>query len=157
MNFRRFATLTLIFGFILAWAARSAAASEQTAVMATVHQFVDGLNKGDDEAVIAACTSPASIIDDFPPHMWRGSTACADWIHAFDAANKQNGITAGVVTLRTPWHIDVTGDRAYVVVPANYAYKQNGKPVIESGSILTVTLKKIAARWRITGWSWAQH
>ena len=51
----------------------------------------------------------------------------------------------------------VTGDRAYVVVPANYTYRQRGKQVTESGSIMTVALKKVAAHWRITGWSWAMH
>jgi ketosteroid isomerase-like protein len=154
---RRFAVLTFAAGLIFVFGRGAAAGSEQTAVIASVHQFVDGLNKGDNKAVIAACTSPASIIDDFPPHVWRGASACADWVAAFDAENKRGGIANGVVTLHTPWHVAVAGDRAYVVVPANYVYKQNGKPGMESGSILTVALQKIAARWRITGWSWAQH
>jgi ketosteroid isomerase-like protein len=154
---RRSLILALVAGYVLVLAGGASAKSGQSTVIATVHQFVDGLNKGDNKAVIAACTSPASIIDDFAPHVWRGPTACADWVNAFDTTNKQGRITDGVVTLRTPWHVDVTGDTAYVVTPANYAYKQNGKPVLESGSILTVALKKVGADWRITGWAWAQH
>jgi hypothetical protein len=157
MDFRRFAILTLTVGLILVFASGSAAASEQTDVMASVHQFIDGFNKGDAKTALAACASPTSIIDDFPPHEWHGPTACADWSTAYDADAKKNGITDGIVTLRTPWHVDVTGDRAYVVVPVNYTYKQNGKPVTESGSIFTVALKKVAAGWRITGWAWARH
>ncbi|MDQ6768152.1 MAG: hypothetical protein M3Z41_10125, partial [Candidatus Eremiobacteraeota bacterium] len=65
--------------------------------------------------------------------------------------------TDEIVTLGTPWHVDVTGDRAYVVVPVTYAYKQNGKPGMESASVFTVALQKIAAGWRITGWAWAKH
>lgn len=157
MDFRRFASLALTAALILVFAAGSAAASEQTSVMASVHQFIDGFNRGDAKTALAACASPASIIDDIPPHEWHGPTACADWANAYDANAKKNGITDGIVTLGTPWHVDVTGARAYVVVPVKYTYKQNGKPVIESGSVFTVALKKIAAGWRITGWTWAQH
>ncbi len=157
MNFRRSAMLTLTVGLILVFAAGSAAASEQIAVMATVHQFVDGFNKGDVKSALAACASPASIIDDIPPHEWHGPTACSDWSSAYNANAKKNEITDGIVTLGTPWHVDVTGGRAYVVVPVTYTYKQKGIPVTESGSIFTVALKKVAAGWRITAWAWAQH
>src|ERR1700730_3346570 len=153
MNFRRFALVTLHAGLILVFAAGSGAASDQTAVMAKVHQFVDGCNKGDTKSALAACASPASIIDEFPPHEWHGPTACADWSNAYDANAKKEGITDGIVTLGAPWHVDVTGDRGYVVVPVKYAYKQHGKPVIEPASVFTVALKKVAGGWRITGWA----
>ena len=157
MNLKRFVTVTLAAGLILALVGGPARASEQTKVMATVHQFVDGVNKGHAQTAVAACASPASVIDDIPPHEWQGPTACADWASAFAAANKKNAITDGIVTLGTPRHVDVTGDRAYVVVPANFNYKQHGKPVAEIGSIFTVALKKSATGWRITGWAWAEH
>lgn len=134
-----------------------AAASEKADVMATVHQFVDGINKGDLKTAFATCAAPSSIIDEFPPHAWQGATACADWANDFDAYNKKNGITDAIATVGKPRHVDVTGDRAYVVVPATYAYKQKGKPVTESGSTLTVALQKVAAGWRMTGWAWSKH
>ena len=157
MDLRRFTSLMLAAGFIFVFAAGAAASSEQTAVMASVHQFIDGFNRGDAKTALAACASPASIIDDIPPHEWHGPTACADWANAYNDNAKKNRITDGIVTLGTPWHVDVTGDRAYVVVPVKYTYRQNGKPVTESGSVLTVALRKIAAGWRLTGWTWAQH
>ena len=157
MNIRRFAVLALIASLALCFAPASAAMSDQNAVMATVRQFVDAFNKGDTKAVVAACAPSTSIIDDFAPHVWDGPTACADWTSAYDADAKKNGITDGIVTMRTPWHVKVTGDRAYAVVPVIYTYKQKGKPVTESGSVFTVALIKIAAGWRISGWAWAQH
>jgi hypothetical protein len=75
-----------------------------------------------------------------PPYAWQGATACADWANDFDAFNKKDGITDPIATLGKPRHVDITGDRAYVVVPATYTYKQNGKKVTESGSTLTVAL-----------------
>jgi SnoaL-like domain len=147
----------LLVAFAVALAVAPAAASETTEVMATVHQFIDGLNKGDTKTALAACAAPSSIIDEFPPHEWQGVTACADWSNDFDTYNKKSGITDPIATLGKPKHVDITGDRAYVVVPATYTYKQNGKRATESGSILTVALQKVTAGWRITGWAWAKH
>jgi ketosteroid isomerase-like protein len=133
------------------------AAQDKTAVMAPVHQFADAFNKGDTKTLVSACADQASIIDDFPPHEWHGSGACAKWIRDFDAAAKKDGLTDGVVTLGSPRHIDITADRAYVVVPADYTYKEKGKALKETGSTFTVVLKKGAAGWRIVAWAWAKN
>ncbi len=131
--------------------------AERTAVLAPVHQFIDGFNKGDTKTALAACADETSILDDFPPHEWHGTGACAKWASDFDADAKMNGITNFVVTLGKPSHVDITGDRAYVVVPANYTLTQKGKQVSEVGSIMTLTLKRTSSGWRINGWSWAKH
>jgi hypothetical protein len=146
-----------LFVLAFALAAAPAAAADTSGVMASVHQFVEGFNKGDATSALAACAPSSSIIDEFPPHEWQGPGACATWANAYNANAKQNGISDGSVTLGTPWHVDITGNRAYVVVPATYTYKQHGKPVTETGSIFTVALQKIASAWRITGWAWARH
>jgi len=122
-----------------------------------VHQFVDGFNKGDIKSALAACADQTSIIDEFPPHEWHGAGACAIWANDFDADAKKNGITDGVVTLGSPRHVDVTGDRAYAVVPANYTFKMKGKTVKETGSTLTIALQKGTAGWRMTGWAWTKR
>jgi SnoaL-like domain len=133
------------------------ALSQKTEVMTPVHQFVDGFNKGDTKTAVAACAEQTSIIDEFPPHEWHGKDACLNWANDFDADAKKNGITDGVVTLAQPRHIDITADRAYVVVPADYTFKQNGKVVKETGSMFTFALQKGEAGWRITGWAWSKH
>jgi ketosteroid isomerase-like protein len=138
-------------------AAGPTVASEETDVMVPVHQFVDGFNKGDTKTALAACADQTSIIDEFPPHEWHGAGACAAWANDYVADAKKNGITDGVVTLAKPRHIDITGDRAYVVAPANYAFRQKGKPVEETGSMFTFALQKTGAGWRIVGWAWAKH
>ena len=147
----------LIIAFAVVLAAASAVASEETDVMAPVHQFIDAVNKGDSKTALAACAAPAFILDEFPPHAWQGATGCSDWWNDFGAYNKKNGISDPIATLSKPTHIDITGERAYVVVPANYTYKQNGKQVTESGSIMTVALEKNTTGWRMTGWAWAKH
>jgi hypothetical protein len=138
-------------------AAGPAAASEKTDVMVAVHQFVEGFNKGDTKTAAAACADQTSIIDEFPPHEWHGAGACSKWMDDYEADARKNGITDGIVTLSKPRYIDITADRAYVVVPANYTFKKKGKLVKEIGSMLTLALQKGEAGWRITGWAWAKH
>jgi ketosteroid isomerase-like protein len=138
-------------------AAAPNALAQQKDVMAPVHQFVDGFNKGDTKSALAACAEQTSIIDEFPPHEWHGAGACAKWADDYDANAKKDGITDGMVLLGKPRHVDVTGDLAYVVVPANYRFKQKGKPVSEIGSMLTIALQKGPAGWRMTAWTWTKH
>ena len=126
-------------------------------MLVAVHQFVDGFNKGDTTLLLAACADHVSIIDEFPPHEWHGRGSCAQWSSDYDADAKKNGITDGIVTLSKPSHVDITADRAYVVGPANYTFKKNGKPVKEVGSMFTLTLQKGQTGWRNTGWAWAKH
>ncbi len=109
------------------------------------------------KTALAACAAPAFIIDEFPPYAWQGPTACSDWANDFDANSKKDGITQPVVTLGKARHLEVTGERAYVVVPANYNFKRNGNPIAETGSTWTVALQKLTAGWRITGWAWSKH
>src|ERR1035438_5911116 len=105
--------------------------SPQTAVMASVHRFVDSFNKGDTKTILAGCADQTSILDEFPPHEWHGTGACAKWLSDFDVDAKKNAITDGVLTLSNASHVDINGDRAYVVIPSNYTYKEKGKPVSE--------------------------
>jgi ketosteroid isomerase-like protein len=134
-----------------------AAGQGKTAVMATVQGFVDAFNRGDTKTATALCAEQTFIIDEFPPYEWRGTGGCAKWMTAYDADAKKNAITDGVVTLSSARHVDIVGDRAYVVVPVDYAFKQKGKPVKETASILTVVLRKSVAGWRVSAWSWSKN
>ena len=137
------------------FAASPAIATEQTDAMAPVHQFIDGFNKGDVKSALAACAEQTSIVDEFPPHEWHGGGACAKWASDYESNAKKEGITDGVVTLGKPRHVDITGDRAYVVVPANYTFKQKGKAMKETNAMMALALQKGSAGWQIVGSSWA--
>ena len=134
--------------------AQAQQAAQQADVMVAVNRFVEGFNKGDTKALVASCSAQTSIIDEFPPHEWHGTGACTQWAKDYNTNAKQFGITDGVVTLTKPSHVDVTGDRAYVVVPSNYSWKQKGKAMKEEGSAFTFALQKVGPSWKILGWSW---
>lgn len=133
-----------------------AIAGEQDEVMKTVHQYVDSLNKGDLASVVASCAKESSIVDEFAPYQWYGKDSCARWLTDLAAYNKSLGLTQGFNTLRKPQRVDVSGDHAYVVVPADFRYTLNGKQGAEVGALFTLALHKEAAGWRITGWAWSR-
>jgi len=133
-----------------------AALRSTTEPMVAVRQYVDDFNRGDVKAMAETCAVPASILDGLPPHVWQGPTACEDWYGDVMAAGKREGATGYRVTLDEPSHVDVTGDCAYVVVPATMTFRVHGKQVSQSGSTFTVALRKLAQGWRITAWAWSK-
>ncbi len=94
--------------------------------MTAVRQYVEAFNKGDVGAMAATCANPASILDGLAPHVWQGPTACQDWYRDVLAAGEREGASNYLVTLGEPRHLDISGDRAYVVVPATITFKVRG-------------------------------
>ena len=136
--------------------AQTAPSTDEADVTAAVTQYIDSNNKNDAKAANAACAAQAVVIDSIAPYVWQGASACRNWWNDVEAYDAKNGITDPTVTPDKRWMIDVSGDRAYVVVPVKYTYKQNGKLVTES-AIWTFAEQKLPEGWRFTGLAWAQH
>jgi len=136
-------------------AAGPVAASEETDVMAVVHQWIDGFNKGDAKAADAACAHHGAIIDILPPHVWHGSGMCAQWWKDFNAYIAQNGITEPHAAPGKARHVDIDGTQAYLILPVTLTYKDHGKPTKETGSYAIMTFAKGNSGWRMTSWAWA--
>jgi ketosteroid isomerase-like protein len=124
--------------------------------MATVREYIDGFNKGDPKAMAAAFAVPASILDGMAPHVWQGPTAALDWYRDVLVEGEQHGASDYVVTLGEPLHNNVTGDSAYLVVPATMTFKAHGKKLSQSGAVFTVALRRLGEGWRIAAWAWAK-
>lgn len=135
--------------------AGSAAASDKTDVMAVLHQWVDGYNRGGDmRSAMATCADQAAVVDSIPPYEWHGRRACAKWLDDYNTSNRMNGVTDISASLGKRRYIEITAQHAYVVSPVSLTYKVKGKPMRETGAIWTVVLYKSASGWRITGWSY---
>ena len=124
--------------------------------VAAVRQYIDGFNKGDVKVMAATFAVPGSILDGMAPHVWHGPTATQDWYRDVLIEGKQHGASDYFVTVGEPLHNNVTGDGAYVVVPATMTFKVGGKQVTQSGAVFTVALRKLAEGWRIAAWAWAK-
>jgi hypothetical protein len=129
--------------------AGSALASDKGDIMAVLKQW----NDTDEAKAVATCADDASVIDDIPPFEWHGPSACSKWQKDYDAYVQKEGITDATGTIGNPRQLMISGDRAYAVVPATFAFTQKGKPV-KVIATATFALHKTAAGWRITGWTW---
>ena len=124
--------------------------------MAAVRKYVDAFNQGDAAAMATTFAVPGSILDGMAPHVWQGPTATQDWYRDVLIEGSQHGASDYFITLGEPLHNNVTGDSAYVVVPATMTFKVHGKQVTQTGAVFTVALRKLAEGWRITAWAWAK-
>ena len=127
-----------------------------TEALAAVHQYINAFNKGDGEAMAATFAVSGSILDGMPPHLWQGPKASQDWYRDVLIEGKQHGASDYFVTLGEPLHCNITGDTAYVVVPATMTFKVRGQQVTQTGAVFTVALRMLAAGWRVAAWAWSK-
>ena len=124
--------------------------------LSTVHHYIDAFNKGDVKGMAAAFAVPGSILDGMPPHVWHGPNAAEDWYRDVLTNTKKEGASDFFVTVGQPLHMDVTGDAAYVVLPATMKFTIHGNPITQSGAVFTMALRKVSEGWRIAAWAWAK-
>lgn len=124
--------------------------------MNVVKEYVSAFNRGDIKTMAGRFTVPAFILDGLAPHVWHGATAGIDWYRDVLAAAEHEGARDYFVSLGTPLHASITGDSAYIVIPANMTFKLRGRQIAQSGAILTVALRKLADSWRIAAWAWSK-
>jgi len=124
-------------------------------LIAPIQKFIDAFNKGDAAGAASthAATAELVIIDEVPPYAWHGAKAFQSWSADLDSDAKKNALTDMAVTISAPVRVETSGDRAYVVVPAVYAFKQRGAAMQEKAQ-MTFVLKKGASGWLIHGWTW---
>ena len=124
--------------------------------LAAVLQYVDAFNRGDSTAMAAGCADPMLILDGMSPHVWCGPRAAEDWWRDVLIEGEHLGASGYRISLGDPRHVDVTGDYAYVVVPAAMAFDLGGQQVTQTGSVYTVALRRVGSDWRLTAWAWAK-
>ncbi|HEX7263063.1 MAG TPA: nuclear transport factor 2 family protein [Candidatus Dormibacteraeota bacterium] len=127
--------------------------STEIGPMVAVRRFVEGFNNDNADLVQAACADDTSIIDDFPPHEWTGRGATTRWYRDMARMATENGMSNPSVTLDEPRHVTVSDRHAYVVVPIDVRWLQDGTPAEMRGS-MTLALREGAEGWRISACAW---
>ena len=145
--------LDMKFAIVLAGLVCATAAQADTGVDATIHQFGDAFSKGDVKAVKALHIARPVIIDEVGPHLWVGPKAFDGWLADLGKSEATEGKTDSQLVLSAPSREVVSGDRAYVIVPSTYTFKQKGKTWRETAQ-MTFVLTKVAADWKIAAWTW---
>jgi len=127
--------------------------SPENSPMTAVRQFIDGFNSNDIEIAQAACAEENSIIDDFPPHEWTGRAATTRWFRDGARLGAEFGMSDPSVTLGESPDVIVSDQHAYVVVPVEVRWLQDGAPAARAGFI-TLALREGGAGWRISALAW---
>jgi len=131
----------------------ASAAQADPGVDTTIRHFGDAFNKGDVKVAKALHVAKPVIIDEVGPHLWTGPKAFDGWLADVAKSDAAEGKTDGQVALSAPTREVVSGDRAYVVVPSTYTFKQKGKTLRETAQ-MTFVLTKVLSDWKIAAWTW---
>jgi ketosteroid isomerase-like protein len=121
---------------------------------APIQAFTAAFNKGDLKAAEATQTADVIIIDEPAPFRWIGPGAFQHWVADLDKDEKARGRSEGRVALGAVKREEVAGDAAYVIVEADYIFKEKGVPKHEP-SQWTFALRRVAGAWKISGWTWS--
>lgn len=124
--------------------------------VSAVQHYIGAFNRGDVSAMAAICATPMSILDGMAPHVWHGDAATESWYKDVLAEGQQLGANGYHVAIGKPLQAKVTGDAAYVVVPATMTFQLKGKQITQAGAVFTVALRKLPVGWRLTSWAWAK-
>ena len=96
------------------------------AVVATVLEMVDAVNRGDFASAVAAFTSAPVIIEDIAPYVWQGPNAPSQWLSAMRANAARLNVQSVVMTLEQPTRVDVEAGAAYALFPGQLRLPHRG-------------------------------
>jgi hypothetical protein len=130
------------------------ASARDAGIATTIKTMMDGFNKGDVAGVKAIHIAEPTIVDNVAPFVWSGAGSFDKWLGDLMKAEAAAGKSDGQVWFGESVDEQISGDRAYVVTPCSYTYKQGGKTVRESGFI-AFTLVKAGGTWKVASWTWA--
>lgn len=134
-------------------AARAAGSDVGMGVETTISQFSAALHSGDSKAARNFLTTRTVILDDVAPYYWGGAHAFESWQADLAKASTARGMSEEDATLGAPTRVEVSGDRAYAILPATHTFKMKGR-VMREVAQLTFTLAKDPAGWKIVSWAW---
>ncbi|MBB3751925.1 hypothetical protein FHT44_004420 [Mycolicibacterium sp. BK634] len=121
-----------------------------------VQRYIDGFNAGDADAMAAVFDVSGSILDGMAPHVWQGPTAARDWYRDVLAEAENHGAANYRVTVAEPLHENITGEFAYLALPATMSFELDGQPVTQVGAVITMALRQRPEGWRIAAWAWTK-
>jgi ketosteroid isomerase-like protein len=150
--------LALVSGLLAAALAGSSAATasgEAPQLEASLDHFCDLVNQGDAPAALAYFLPDASIVEDLAPYSWRGPAAGTEWLQAMNTNAERSGMSGVNMHFLPATMVQITGDRAYAVIPGDLTYSFKDGTVRHAQGHVTFSLQRVAARWRIGSLTWA--
>jgi ketosteroid isomerase-like protein len=128
--------------------------SETTHVVQVINDALAAFRSGDLVAFKAAWAPSVEIVDDVPPYLWSGERSLERWIDDTGTAIAKLNLADLDIRAKTPLHVEITGDAAYVVLPVVVSYKRAGKSYIQEGTQVLV-MKRTKDGWKMRTMSYA--
>lgn len=120
---------------------------------ATAFAFIAAIDRGDSAAAERICDDRATLIDDFPPFVWRGPRACADAMRDFAALAHALHLTGFHVARRgAAFDRTANASEAYLCIPVRERYKLAGAEMAET-NVWAIALRRVNGIWRISGFT----
>ncbi len=96
-----------------------------------------------------------TIVENFPPYLFRGETAAADWEAGFRKHASDDGYTELAVKFGPARDFSVSGDRAYFCLPTTWTGRTHGRPFEEHGAWAFV-VQRDGSGWHILAYGWGE-
>ncbi len=122
-------------------------------VVSAIAEFVDAVNRGDQDAALVRLTDDVSIIEDLAPYRWQGPNAGSEWMQAMFENAQRIGNTSIVMQLGNATRVEVEGQYAYAIVEGLLTY--GGATPRRSDGLLTFALVKDERGWLIRALTWS--
>lgn len=130
-----------------------AVAAPDAGPMATIKAFLADFDKGDIAAAQATNMADVSIVDEVPPHAWRGPGAFQAWLGDLTKDSAAHDQTDEKVTFVRAIRSQADGDSGYAVAEVQYTYRLHGRRMVEPARI-AASLVNIGGTWQINSWAW---
>jgi ketosteroid isomerase-like protein len=124
-------------------------------VMSTITRMTEAVNRGEMPTAFAAFTASPWIAEDGPPYAWHGPGAPQAWIASMGANAQAQGMTAIEMKLSAPTRVEISGDRAYALVPGRLSYTMKDGHSEHADGVLTFTLQRLGSDWKIETLVWS--
>lgn len=124
--------------------------------LAAVRRYVEAFNDGDVATMSSIFDDEGTVLDGMAPHLWFGPSAVEHWYRDVMTKSAHVGASDYAVAVDEPLHNDVSEDTAYLVLPATLRSRLNGAPVMQTGAVFTVALRRRTDGWRIAAWAWTK-
>lgn len=151
------AVLMLLLGAAgAASAADAKPPAPSAAMMAPVQRLVDFMTKlPPGEHTDAFVQHGLTIVENFPPYLFRGAGAAADWERGFRKHASDDDYTELAVQFEPARDFSVTGNRAYFCLPTKWTGRTHGRPFEEHGAWAFV-VERGADGWHVLGYGWGE-
>ena len=107
-------------------------------------------------AIPAGTYAPGAVIsDEFAPFHWATGDVGGQWSAGFIAYNASIKLTAWRIVLAMPSEYATARGRYYVVYPARFTGRLNGKPYVETGYWTFVVIQQRSGTWAVQSQTWA--